>query len=161
MVEQPQSTPMDINRADPLFIRMIEERFGKENINSCFSCRTCVSSCPVTQVDIRFNPLKIIRLALYGLKEQLFDSAIIWLCSSCYSCQERCPKGVKITDFMIDLKNMAFELGYTPSGIKAQAELIMNNGKIYPLDDFDNKKRAKINLPELPTTCDAIKELFE
>ena len=100
-------------------------------------------------------------MALYGLKEEVLGSDFIWLCSGCYACQERCPQGVSITEFMTLLKNMAAKDGYMPSGIKAQRDIIKNEGRIYPVDDFDNKKRNKVGLPSLPITCKVIKEIFE
>jgi heterodisulfide reductase subunit C len=99
-------------------------------------------------------------MALYGMKEEILESSFIWLCSSCYTCQERCPQGVRITDFMTLLKNTAVKEGHEPSGIKAQMGLTKGQGRIYPLDDFDNKKRKKAGLPQLPTTCDVIRDLF-
>ena len=100
-------------------------------------------------------------MALYGLKEEILRSDFIWLCSTCYACQERCPQGVSITDFMTLLKNMAIKEGHAPAGIRAQLKLVKGEGRIYPIDDFDNKKRNKAGLPPLPTSCGAIKELFQ
>jgi len=100
-------------------------------------------------------------MALYGLRKEVLESDFIWLCSSCYACQERCPQGVSITDFMTLLKNMAVKEGKAPAGIKAQMDLIKTHGRIYPLDDFDNKKRNKMDLPSLPTTCDVVNKLFQ
>ena len=99
-------------------------------------------------------------MALYGLREEILESDFIWLCSSCYACQERCPQGVSITDFMTLLKNMAIRDGHAPAGIRAQLKLVKGEGRIYPIDDFDNKKRNKAGLPPLPTSCEAIKKLF-
>ena len=152
---------IDLSQADPNFRKELAEHPGGENITACFACRTCMASCPVTAVNDTFNPLKVIRMALYGLKKEVLGSDFVWLCSSCYACQERCPQGVKITDFMTLLKNIAIREGYDPpAGIKAQRDIVKAEGRIYPLDDFDNKKRAKINLPVLPTTCEVVKELF-
>jgi hypothetical protein len=58
------------------------------------------------------------------------------------------------------LKNMAIKEGHAPAGIKAQRDLIRGQGRIYAIDDFDNKKRNKIDLPSLPTTCEVVKVLF-
>jgi hypothetical protein len=58
------------------------------------------------------------------------------------------------------LKNMAIKEGHAPAGIKAQRDLIKGQGRIYAIDDFDNKKRNKIDLPSLRTTCEVIKVLF-
>ena len=129
-------------------------------ISACFTCRTCVASCPISAVNGAFNPTRIIRMALYGLKKEILQSDFIWLCSSCYACQERCPQGVSITDIMTLLKNMAMKAGKAPSGIRAQLEIIKGGGRVYPIDDFDNKKRKKADLPALPTSCDVIKALF-
>jgi len=114
----------------------------------------------MSAVNDTFNPARIIRMALYGMKEEILKSSFIWLCSSCYTCQERCPQGVRITDFMTLLKNMAVKEGHEPAGVKAQLKLTKGQGRIYPLDGFDNKKRKKAGLPPLPTSCDVIRELF-
>jgi heterodisulfide reductase subunit C len=151
---------IDLEKADSNFFKELAKRPGGEQISACFTCRTCVASCPITAINDRFNPLKIIRLVLYGLKEEVLKSDFIWLCSSCYACQERCPQGVGITEIMTILKNMAVNEGYAPSGYKAQRDLVLGQGRIYPIDDFDNKKRGKIGLPPLPTSCEVVKGLF-
>ncbi|MDZ7696847.1 MAG: 4Fe-4S dicluster domain-containing protein [Deltaproteobacteria bacterium] len=153
-------TTIDLNKVDPYFVRDLMNQPGGEEIEACFSCRTCAASCPIAAINDRFNPTRIIRMTLYGMKKEILSSDFIWLCSSCYACQERCPQGVSITDIMTLLKNMAVKEGYTPSGIKAQMDLIKGNGRIYPLDDFDNKKRGKAGLPPLPTSCEVVKDLF-
>jgi len=151
---------VDLDQCDPDFAKELAQQPEAEKISACFTCRTCVAGCPISDVNDAFNPARIIRMALYGMKEEILESPFIWLCTSCYTCQERCPQGVRITDFMTLLKNMAVKDGHEPSGIKAQMDLTKGHGRIYPLDDFDNKKRKKAGLPQLPTTCDVIRELF-
>jgi len=152
---------IDLDRGDPDFVKELAGQPGGEMISACFTCRTCVASCPISAISREFNPAKIIRMALYGLKEEILTSDFIWLCSTCYACQERCPQGVSITEFMTLLKNMAIQEGHAPAGIRAQLKLVKGEGRIYPIDDFDNKKRNKAGLPPLPTACSAIKELFQ
>jgi heterodisulfide reductase subunit C len=152
---------IDLGKGDPAFRNEILGRPGGEEITACFACRTCSASCPITAVNKNFNPVRIIRMALYGLRDEVLGSDFIWLCSSCYACQERCPQGVCITELMTILKNMAVKAGYTPQGIRAQKDIVSKEGRIYPLDDFDNKKRKKIGLPSLPTTCDVVGELLQ
>lgn len=150
-----------LDQADVDFKKALLGQPGGEKVSACFMCRTCVASCPITAVNERFHPLRIIRTALYGLKKEVLENEFIWLCSSCYACQERCPQGVSITDFMTLLKNLAVREGRAPAGVKAQMEIIKKEGRIYPIDDFDNKKRNKMDLPALPTSCDVVKKLFE
>lgn len=149
-----------LDRADPNFKKELANQPGGEKISACFMCRTCTASCPITAVNNKFNPLHIIRMALYGLKEDVLTSHFIWLCSSCYACQERCPQGVSITEFMTLLKNLAVKEGHMPAGIRAQRDIIKSEGRIYPIDDFDNKKREKVDLPPIPTSCKVVSKLF-
>jgi heterodisulfide reductase subunit C len=151
---------IDLTQADPSFRKEIAAQPGAEKIMACFTCRTCTASCPVSAVNNKFNPYRIIRMALYGLRKEVLESDFIWLCSSCYACQERCPQGVSITELMTILKNMAIHAGHAPAGIRAQRDLVRGQGKIYAIDEFDNKKRNKIDLPSLPTTCEVVKVLF-
>ena len=151
---------INLDRADKNFKKELISQPGGEKISACFMCRSCTASCPITAVNDTFNPLHIIRMALYGLKEEVLKSDFIWLCSSCYACQERCPQGVSITEFMTLLKNLAVKAGNMPQGIRAQRDTIKGEGRIYPIDDFDNKKRAKAALPPIPTSCAVVKKLF-
>jgi heterodisulfide reductase subunit C len=151
---------INLEKVDPNFKYELAKQPGGEKIMACFTCRTCTASCPITAVNESFNPLRIIRLAIYGLKKEVLGSDFIWLCSSCYACQERCPQGVSITEIMTLLKNMAVKEGHAPTGVRAQLDLIKTHGRIYPLDDFDNKKRQQIKLPALPTSCQVMQYLF-
>ncbi len=151
---------IDLKNSSSAFSKDLLRQPEGEMFTACFACRTCSASCPVTEVNNRFDPAKIIRMAVYGLREEILAGDLIWLCSTCYSCQERCPQGVRITELITLLKNMAFQSGHMPSGIRAQQEVVKQEGRIYPLDDFDNKKRRKIGLPALPTSCDTAEQLF-
>jgi heterodisulfide reductase subunit C len=134
---------------------------GGEGIRKCFSCGTCSAGCPIRRINDLYNPRKIIRMILLGMKNRVLESDFIWLCSSCYTCQERCPQDVRITDLMIATRNLACQHGYTPSGIKMQADLIESQGRLYLLDEFDDKKRKKAGLPSLPFTIDEVTRLLE
>jgi heterodisulfide reductase subunit C len=151
---------IELDQANSNFRKELAAQPGGEKMAACFMCRTCTASCPITAVNEKFNPLRIIRMALYGLKREVLESDFVWLCSSCYACQERCPQGVSITEVMTLLKNMAVEQGHAPAGVKAQLDLVKGEGRIYPIDDFDNKKRNKAGLPILPTSCEVVKKLF-
>lgn len=151
---------INMDRADPNFRNELAEQPGGERISACLTCRTCTASCPITRFKDTFNPLRIIRLALCGFKEEVLASDFIWLCSSCYACQERCPRGISIPEFMTLLKNLAVREGCVPTGVRAQMNAVKGEGRIYPIDEFDNRKRTKAGLPSLATSCEAVKELF-
>lgn len=142
------------------FRRELSQQPGGDIFSACLMCRACTASCPITEVNHKFNPFRIIRLALLGLKKETLSNDFIWLCCNCYACQERCPQGINIPEFMTLLKNLAVKEGYAPEGTRAQMHVIKSEGRIYPIDEFDNKKRNKSGLPSLPTSCKVVKALY-
>ncbi len=108
-----------------------------------------------------FNPRRVIRMILLGMREKVLKEPFVWLCASCYTCQERCPQGVRISDLMRAIKNMAVREGNMPDGIPLQVNLLREKGTLYPLDDFDNKKRMKSGLPAMPGSHEDVGPLLE
>ena len=133
---------------------------GGEKISACLTCRSCTASCPLNKINQRFNPQRIIRMIFLGLAEDILKSDFIWLCAGCDACREACPRNVRIPDFMALLRTAAIREGHIPAGVKAQMSAIRENGKIYAIDAFDNKKREKLGLPALPTSCGVVQELL-
>lgn len=147
---------------DPNFKFEVAEQPGGEAIRACFACGTCTASCPVRRITERYNPRRIIRQVLLGMRDEVLQSDFIWLCSTCYSCAERCPQGVKICDLMHALKNLASQAGFVHPAYKPQSDLIGSLGRLYEIEEFDNKRRDKMGLPPLPTgACEAMQKLFE
>ena len=111
---------------DPGFKYEVAARPGGENIKACFACGVCTAGCPVAEIDPQYNPRRIIRMVLLGLRREVLSSDIIWLCTSCFTCYAHCPQDVKFTDVMKVLREMAVEEGYVhpsfPSRIEALDE---------------------------------------
>jgi len=122
---------------------------GGEAFLKCFQCGTCTASCPVREVDKTFNCRRIIRLVKLGAKELVFKSSSIWMCSACYSCLERCPQKVKITDLMTTLKNLAVKNGFTHPNLKGHVPLLEQFGALGEITEFENRIRKKFNLTEI------------
>ncbi len=77
-----------------------------EKLYTCIQCGTCSATCPLSHF-LDFTPRKIIAMVRAGFKEEVLQSFTIWLCSSCHSCTADCPRGIKITDVMYALKQLA------------------------------------------------------
>ncbi|MBN2199230.1 MAG: 4Fe-4S dicluster domain-containing protein [Candidatus Aminicenantes bacterium] len=106
---------MDIQRKvkyehelDPGFLAKIKRLSHCEEIDRCIQCGTCSSSCPMS-VYMDHPPRQIIGFIKNGYREEALSSFTVWLCSSCYTCQVRCPAKIKITDVMYALKREAIE----------------------------------------------------
>jgi len=61
-----------------------------------------------------YSPRKIIAMTRAGFKDEVLHSFTIWLCASCYACAVECPRKIKITDFMSELKQRAIQEGVYP-----------------------------------------------
>jgi len=143
------------------FSNGVTSRLGGETMTLCYQCGTCASSCPVAKITERFNPREVIKLSLLGEKGEVISGDAIWLCCSCYNCQERCPQKVEIADVMFALRNIAFEEGYIPNIYSEFASALLNDGRIVKVSRFVENKRPTLGLPPLqPTGVDALRKIL-
>jgi heterodisulfide reductase subunit C2 len=152
---------IDSKTLDPEFKLIIAREPGGEHIKRCFSCGTCTASCPVREVTDRYNPRKIIRMAILGMKKEVLSSQFIWLCSSCYTCFERCPQDVKIPELMNAIKNIAVREGHIPPVMKLQLDLLSSFGRLLEVTDFENDRRKELSLPLIQGKTEEIKKILE
>jgi len=140
---------INLNKLDPKFKHKVAEAIGGEGLKACFACKACTAACPIQPLDKRYDPRKIIRMVLLGMKEQVLGSDFIWLCSSCYGCQEVCPQNVRFTEVMYAIKNLAAQEACIPPGLTAQRSLLKKHGRLYEVGEFENEKRLKFGLPQI------------
>jgi len=100
----------DVN---PAFPAEIMAKPGGEALRDCIQCGTCSGACPMS-VHMDLTPRRVIALTRAGLERDVLESATPWLCASCYECQVRCPRDIKVTDVMYALKRRAIEKGMYP-----------------------------------------------
>ena len=133
---------------------------GIETVKHCFQCGTCSGSCP----SGRRTPYKvrqIVRKCLLGLKEEVISDDALWMCTTCYTCQERCLRSVKIVEIIKKARNIAAHAGYMAKPHKMTGVFVMNTGHGVPINDATKALRAKIGLPEIPPTTHAFPEALE
>ena len=94
-----------------------------------------------------FRTRQIIRKAQLGLKDDILPTDDLWLCTTCYSCVERCPREVEITDIMIIMRNMAVKKGYMADQHKKIGASMMKTATTVPLPDDIKALRVKMGLP--------------
>lgn len=88
---------------------LAEVKQAKEMVQTCIQCGTCTASCPnLDFMDI--TPRHMWRLLLTDHVQALFSSKSFTMCSSCYFCTLRCPRGLELTQTMGLLKQAASRL---------------------------------------------------
>jgi len=110
-----------LSEMDANFKNEIASQPGAEHFKRCFTCGTCTASCPVAEVHEDYDPRKIIRMSILGMKEEVLSSDVLWMCSRCYTCYALCPQGVKFTDVLGILRDMAIKQEYAPKEQDRQA----------------------------------------
>ncbi|RLI64305.1 MAG: CoB--CoM heterodisulfide reductase subunit C [Promethearchaeia archaeon] len=131
----------------PEFFADIERR---TNILSCIQCGTCTASCE----SGRWTALKtrlIIRRLIFGDLTVLEDPDI-WLCTTCYNCYERCPRDVRPTDVIIELRNYASKLGNMHPVHRKVVDFLKVTGHAVPINAQIRQQRKELGLDELPPT---------
>ena len=93
-------------KRDPAFV----DRLSPDGrlLRRCIQCGTCTASCPASHA-MDLSPRQMWRMVQLGLEEEVLRSKAMWLCSLCYQCQVRCPRGIPLTDTITRLKEMALK----------------------------------------------------
>jgi heterodisulfide reductase subunit C len=138
-----------VNDLDLTFRDRLAEKVGDSDFMHCLSCGSCSASCPVRRLEEKYNPRRIIRMAIMGMKEEVYASEFVWICSYHSTCLHRCPQGVNIGAVADAVVRIAEE--------RAAEEPRMNtdehgsSGQTITAQDMDRdfKKQMIAKVPEL------------
>lgn len=115
---------IELNKLDPRFKSEVAAHPGGDGLKACFACGACTGGCPVSDVDAAYDPRKLIRMILLGMRQRVLSSDLIWLCAMCYACSFHCPQDVQFVKVMGVLREMAVKEGYVkPSFLKNMEEI--------------------------------------
>jgi heterodisulfide reductase subunit C len=132
------------------FRNLILNTPGAEKLMHCYQCGTCSSDCPVAKRVPEFRPRNIARLAIYGQRDRLLSGDLIWLCAGCYTCYERCPQQVHVSDIISTLRKIALLEGKIHPTIKNIVKVLPIYGYINEIGEFENEMREEDGLPQAP-----------
>ena len=94
--------------------------------------------------------------------EELLASREIWLCASCFTCVDRCPRDVDFTYISLALRNLAAREGHIPDALRLVASNVLEVGLAYKIPVSRLKAREKEGLPPLPSiNTEQVKTLLE
>ncbi len=82
-------------------------------VKMCMQCGVCSGSCPLGDAWDH-PPQELFMMIRAGKREEVLSSESMWMCTSCYNCIVRCPRGLPITHIMHGLANYANRLGLAP-----------------------------------------------
>ncbi|MCF2137393.1 MAG: CoB--CoM heterodisulfide reductase subunit C [Candidatus Thorarchaeota archaeon] len=150
---------IDDEDIDPTFVDAIVKA-GADRIRTCIQCGTCSSVCPSGR-RTAFRTRELIRKALLGLKEEVLSSPDLWLCATCLTCLERCPRQIRVTEAIIIMRNMAVAEGYMLPQHRKASEKLIRTGHAVPLDDANREMRRELGLSEIPPTTHASEEALK
>lgn len=104
--------------------------------DACLTCGTCASACPISGVD-GLDPRKIVRMAVYGMDEELINSNWPWKCTMCGKCEESCPANIQIIALMRKIRG-ARKRDKVPGPIHKGVTMCLERGNNLgiPKDDF-------------------------
>ena len=145
-----QATEIRINNENKEFRSQVLGIPGAEKLMHCYQCGTCSSDCPVAKRVQEFRPRNIARLAMYGQKERLLSGDLLWLCAGCYTCYERCPQEVHVSEIISALRKLALNEGKIHPTIKALIGSLSRMGYVYEIGEFENEMREEDGLPVAP-----------
>ncbi len=116
---------------DNAFRDLIIRSPGGEKLLTCMQCGICAGSCPVSH-EMDYTPRELVRMIQLGLKKEVLNCNTIWICTTCFSCSVRCPRGIFPTELMETLKPIAVKEGIKNRNAKFDnvfADVVKKNGR--------------------------------
>jgi heterodisulfide reductase subunit C len=112
MIELKRTIKYEADRVQG-FGRQVMSVPGCEQLEQCIQCGTCSGVCPLS-IYMDYSPRQVMALTRSDFKREVLSSVTIWLCASCYACSVACPREIRITDIMYELKQRAIHEGVYP-----------------------------------------------
>lgn len=120
------------------FLQEIMDRAG-QNLLACYQCRRCAAGCPVSD-ESGVTPDRLIRMIVFGQKEEALKNLLVWRCVACYTCGERCPNDIQTARITETLKQMSKKANLEPLVPKVAAfhdsflKSAINNGRLSEME---------------------------
>ena len=96
------------------FLKEVTDNVEEGNwVKMCMQCGVCSGSCPLGS-DWDHPPQELFMMIRANKREEVLSSTSMWMCTSCYNCVARCPRGLPITHIMHGLAHYGKRMGMKP-----------------------------------------------
>ncbi len=92
-------------------MQAIIEELKKSHVTFCLECGKCTAVCPISYANNSYSPRRLVAEGLFYGIDELVDNRLLWSCLTCQLCSERCPVDVRYSEYMRDIRAMAYRLG--------------------------------------------------
>jgi len=86
-----------------------------ETFEACVQCSVCTQVCPIVSASsssglpLDLTPQQVMNLLRIGLTDKALGTEMVWMCATCYMCQEHCPHHIPVADIFYELRNKAHQ----------------------------------------------------
>ena len=123
----------------------------------CFQCGTCTGSCPSAPRS-SYRIRLFMRRNVLGLEDEALTDPDLWLCTTCYSCTDRCPRDIAPTDVIMAMRNLAARRDIIPVNFLKTVQAIYTTGHGVPNNDVNRAARQRLGLGREPPTVHGNKQ---
>ena len=89
--------------------RKLIEQGAHADIQLCWTCGSCDFECPVNIATGKLRPQNVVRMANFGMLDELLHEHSVWYCLTCRRCLQICPNAVKPSELIAHTRKMALE----------------------------------------------------
>lgn len=138
------------DQSKPEFTKEVRDIAGTM-AHMCYQCGTCTGGCPSAPRSM-YRIREFMRRGVLGLEQEALTDPDLWLCTTCYSCTDRCPRDLAPTDVIMAMRNLAFRQDIVPVNFLKTVQAIYSSGHGVPNNDVNRAAREKLGLTRDPPT---------
>jgi len=97
-------------------VQIMKDPLGN-SFEFCYQCGLCTASCR-TAWAMKYTPRQVMNLLQLGCADEAVASGSGLLCTACYSCTFRCPRGVAVTDTMAAILRLSLARKHADSDVR-------------------------------------------
>jgi len=87
------------------------DKLKKSRAFLCLECGKCTAVCPISSFNNSYSPRRMVAEGLFYGANGLISDPLLWSCLTCQLCSQRCPVDVKYSEYIRDIRAVAYSQG--------------------------------------------------